>query len=246
MQFGRPIAMFQAVKHHCANMLVAAELATAAHAGPPVAAHRLAFSTEIQNLRFSEVPLQPKLSHPAAVACETALGAVGFGHIPHRERGESFESTDHFIAFAAVYPGDGPPLLLVDLDGDGQLTCRERLDPVAHPRDPNRWFRSVKVEWRDKGPFRSASNATAPSSLRGFVRRQIRARLPALGQARFRAYPRQARADYEPTVPAAPPLGFRAHALQPTNRRDAVRRLCRFGAKPEPRPAPRSQRFRRS
>jgi alkylation response protein AidB-like acyl-CoA dehydrogenase len=29
-QFGRPIAMFQAVKHHCANMLVAAELATSA------------------------------------------------------------------------------------------------------------------------------------------------------------------------------------------------------------------------
>jgi hypothetical protein len=29
-QFGRPIAMFQAVKHHCANMLVDAEMATAA------------------------------------------------------------------------------------------------------------------------------------------------------------------------------------------------------------------------
>jgi alkylation response protein AidB-like acyl-CoA dehydrogenase len=29
-QFGRPIGMFQAVKHHCANMLVAAELASAA------------------------------------------------------------------------------------------------------------------------------------------------------------------------------------------------------------------------
>jgi alkylation response protein AidB-like acyl-CoA dehydrogenase len=29
-QFGRPIAVFQAVKHHCANMLVATELATAA------------------------------------------------------------------------------------------------------------------------------------------------------------------------------------------------------------------------
>jgi len=28
-QFGRPIGMFQAVKHHCANMLVAAELGTA-------------------------------------------------------------------------------------------------------------------------------------------------------------------------------------------------------------------------
>ncbi|MCU1386728.1 MAG: acyl-CoA dehydrogenase protein, partial [Ilumatobacteraceae bacterium] len=30
VQFGRPIAMYQAVKHHCANMLVATELATSA------------------------------------------------------------------------------------------------------------------------------------------------------------------------------------------------------------------------
>ena len=30
IQFGRPIAMFQAVKHHCANMVVATELATSA------------------------------------------------------------------------------------------------------------------------------------------------------------------------------------------------------------------------
>ena len=30
VQFGRPIAMFQAVKHHCANMAVATELATCA------------------------------------------------------------------------------------------------------------------------------------------------------------------------------------------------------------------------
>ncbi len=30
LQFGRPIAMFQAVKHHCANMVVATELATSA------------------------------------------------------------------------------------------------------------------------------------------------------------------------------------------------------------------------
>ena len=30
IQFGRPIAMYQAVKHHCANMLVATELATSA------------------------------------------------------------------------------------------------------------------------------------------------------------------------------------------------------------------------
>jgi alkylation response protein AidB-like acyl-CoA dehydrogenase len=30
IQFGRPIAMYQAVKHHCANMIVATELATSA------------------------------------------------------------------------------------------------------------------------------------------------------------------------------------------------------------------------
>ena len=30
VQFGRTIGTFQAVKHHCADMLVAAELATAA------------------------------------------------------------------------------------------------------------------------------------------------------------------------------------------------------------------------
>ena len=30
IQFGRPIAMYQAVKHHCANMAVATELATSA------------------------------------------------------------------------------------------------------------------------------------------------------------------------------------------------------------------------
>ena len=33
-QFGRPIAMYQAVKHHCANMAVASELATSAMKNP--------------------------------------------------------------------------------------------------------------------------------------------------------------------------------------------------------------------
>jgi fucose 4-O-acetylase-like acetyltransferase len=70
-------------------------------------------------------------------------------------------------------------------------------------------------------PFRSVSGATAPQSLRGFVRRPIRARLPALGQARFRAYPRQARADYHLTVPAAPPS---ASALTHSSRRSGATR----------------------
>ena len=63
------------------------------------------------------------------------------------------------------------------------------------------------------------------ASLRGFVRRQIRARLPALGQARFRAYPSQARADYRPTVPAAPPS---ASALTRSGRRTGARQCLAF------------------
>ena len=39
IQFGRPIAMYQAVKHHCANMVVDTELATAAVWDAARAAH---------------------------------------------------------------------------------------------------------------------------------------------------------------------------------------------------------------
>jgi alkylation response protein AidB-like acyl-CoA dehydrogenase len=52
-QFGRPIGMFQAVKHHCANMLVRAELATAATwdaaraAGDPLDQFELAAATAL-------------------------------------------------------------------------------------------------------------------------------------------------------------------------------------------------------
>ena len=77
----------------------------------------------------------------------------------------------------------------------GDAVTRSPVDPFSPPADPG---------------------ATVPHSLRGFVRRQVRARLPALGQARFRAYPRHARADYERTVPAAPPS---ASALARSSRR---------------------------
>jgi alkylation response protein AidB-like acyl-CoA dehydrogenase len=61
-QFGRPIAMFQAVKHHCANMLVAAELATAA--------------TWDAARAFTSTPEQFELA--AAVAATLALDAAAF------------------------------------------------------------------------------------------------------------------------------------------------------------------------
>ena len=75
----------------------------------------------------------------------------------------------------------------------------------AHPR--------ATVQARVTGR-RLASRGGAPSqpALRGFVRRQIRARLPAPGQARFRAYPRQARADYQPPAQPFPPRPPRSRA----------------------------------
>ena len=67
VQFGRTIATFQAVKHHCTNMLVATELATAAvwdaaraatgpasefHLAAAMAAH-LAFAPAVENAQMN-------------------------------------------------------------------------------------------------------------------------------------------------------------------------------------------------
>jgi alkylation response protein AidB-like acyl-CoA dehydrogenase len=59
-QFGRPIGMFQAVKHHCANMLVAAELATAA----------------VWDAARAGVSGGDQLTYTAAVAATLALAAA--------------------------------------------------------------------------------------------------------------------------------------------------------------------------
>ena len=98
--------------------------------------------------------------------------------------------------------------------GDG-MTWRLSLAPGTFGAPPDRFA------------LRPMSGATAPHSLRGFVRRQIRARLPARGQARFRARPGR-RARITSRRSRRHPLGFRAHALPPTNRGEAVPRLLRF------------------
>jgi alkylation response protein AidB-like acyl-CoA dehydrogenase len=72
-QFGRPIGTFQAVKHHCANMLVDAELATAA-------------AWDAARGPASEMPLRSALAAtaalPAAVRCAQrliqVLGGIGY------------------------------------------------------------------------------------------------------------------------------------------------------------------------
>src|SRR5690606_21300255 len=63
IQFGRPIAMFQGVKHHCANMAVATELATSAVWDAARAA-----STGGEQLTYAAA-VAATLSAPAADLC---------------------------------------------------------------------------------------------------------------------------------------------------------------------------------
>src|SRR5712691_4141360 len=60
-QFGRPIGTYQAVKHHCANMLVATELATAA----------------VWDAARAGQGLGDQLSYTAAIAATLAIAAAG-------------------------------------------------------------------------------------------------------------------------------------------------------------------------
>ena len=76
-QFGRPIGTFQAVKHHCANMLVAAELATAADLGRRPARGRPAAATSSATPRRSRRrwPCRPRSATPASTSRCTAASA---------------------------------------------------------------------------------------------------------------------------------------------------------------------------
>ena len=81
-----------------------------------------------------------------------------------------------------------------------------RLRPGARPRHRRSLRRDGMTD-----ALHWTLRATAPSSLRGFVRRQIRARLPAPWQARFRARPGR-RARITSRGPAHPPRPPRSRA----------------------------------
>ena len=76
IQFGRPIAMYQAIKHHCANMLVDTELATAAVWDAARAA-----STDADQRAYTAA-MAATLAGPAAVLCANlniqVHGGIGF------------------------------------------------------------------------------------------------------------------------------------------------------------------------
>jgi len=135
LQFGRPIAMYQAVKHHCANMAVATQLATAA----------------VWDAARASAKGGEQFSYAAAVAAALAVPAadecVNLGMQVHGGIGFTWEHDCHIYmrratAIAAVLDADAAAAEVVDLTRAG--VRRERtvdLPPEAEQiRDTVRAF----------------------------------------------------------------------------------------------------------
>ena len=75
-QFGRPIGTFQAIKHHCANMAIAAEMLSSQHDMAAIAARdgRADAAFQIAALRL----LAPKAALGNARTCIQLHGGIGF------------------------------------------------------------------------------------------------------------------------------------------------------------------------
>ena len=135
LQFGRPIAMFQAVKHHCANMAVATELATAA----------------VWDAARAAAAGGDEFSYAAAAAAALAVPAAdlcaNLGMQVHGGIGFTWEHDCHIYlrratAIGAVLDADDAAVATTDLTRQG--VRRERtvdLPPEAEPvRDDVRAF----------------------------------------------------------------------------------------------------------
>ncbi len=135
IQFGRPIAMFQAVKHHCANMAVATELATSA----------------VWDAARAAATGGDQLTYAAAVAATTAAPAADLcANLSTQVHGGIAITWEHdahlFMRRATVLLGyldpDGAAADLVDLTRRG--VTREKaieLPPEAEPlREEARTF----------------------------------------------------------------------------------------------------------
>jgi alkylation response protein AidB-like acyl-CoA dehydrogenase len=141
-QFGRPIATFQGVKHHCANMLVATELATAAVWDAARAA--AAGGEQARIAAAAAATLAGPAAYLCANLCMQVHGGIGF----------TWEHDTHLFfrrgtAIGAFVSADDAAKDVVELSRSG--VRRERtitLPPEAEPiRDEVRRFaESIKGE----------------------------------------------------------------------------------------------------
>jgi 3-oxochol-4-en-24-oyl-CoA dehydrogenase len=151
-QFGRPIAMFQAVKHHCANMLVASELAAATVWDAARAA--------------DEDAAGDQLTYAAAVAAALALPAgdecANLNIQVHGGIGFTWEHDAHLYlrratALEAIVDAEAAAREVVDLVRGGVKRVRTiELPAEAEPmRDEIRAF-AERVQGMDAGARREA------------------------------------------------------------------------------------------
>ncbi|HEX3333078.1 MAG TPA: acyl-CoA dehydrogenase [Acidimicrobiales bacterium] len=135
VQFGRPIAMFEAVKHHCANMLVASELATAT----------------VWDAARAAAEGGPQLTYTAAVAATLAVAAADecaqLNTQVHGGIGFTWEHDCHLYlrratALEALVDAEEAARDVTDLARDGVTRTRTvDLPPEAEPmRDEVRAF----------------------------------------------------------------------------------------------------------
>ncbi|HYF44944.1 MAG TPA: acyl-CoA dehydrogenase family protein [Acidimicrobiales bacterium] len=131
-QFGRPIAMFQAVKHHCANMLVSTELATC-------------LVWDAARAAADELPLAAAMA--ATVALPAADECANLNIQVHGGIGFTWEHDAHLYlrratALASLLDVEAAAADVVALVKAGQKVTREvDLPPEAEPiRDEVRAF----------------------------------------------------------------------------------------------------------
>jgi hypothetical protein len=150
VQFGRPIATFQAVKHHCANMLVASELATGA----------------VWDAARAADEGNGQLSYAAAIAAALALAAAdecaNLNIQVHGGIGFTWEHDAHLYlrratALEAFVDAEASARDITDLVRDGAKRTRTvDLPPEAEPmRDEVRAF-AERVHGLDAAAQRDA------------------------------------------------------------------------------------------
>jgi hypothetical protein len=150
VQFGRPIATFQAVKHHCANMLVASELATGA----------------VWDAARAADEGTGQLSYAAAIAAALALAAgdecANLNIQVHGGIGFTWEHDAHLYlrratALESFVDAEAAARAITDLVRDGARRTRTvDLPPEAEPmRDEVRSF-AERVHGLDAAAQRDA------------------------------------------------------------------------------------------
>ncbi|HMC40273.1 MAG TPA: acyl-CoA dehydrogenase [Acidimicrobiales bacterium] len=151
IQFGRPIGTYQAVKHHCANMAVATELAT---------------SAVWDAARAATHPGESQLSYAAAIAASLAVpAAVQNAQLNiqvHGGIGFTWEHDAHLylrraVAIAAVLEEDEAARVVTDLTRAGVKRSRA----VELPPEAERYRQEVRdfvqsVKGKDKDGLRDA------------------------------------------------------------------------------------------